>query len=413
MNRINEKMDTETGTPPEAPGPAGPSGPIVEMKLTEAETYVLFPRHADESEEAGRFWRFKSPVAVKLRARILTSDQPLEPGLDQVFSAGGFADTAVKAMATAGELLTTKHGKLPPRQRLEFTQTLLGSDEPQKLTMPGVAAPAYVLGDAMAVGADLDAAFAISGEVSASGTLAGTHRVGELLAEAAESGIKGMIVWSAAAEFLADTLIAGRLEPMIRVQVFRVERVDEALKYMARERSDEVEEAVGLFTDIEELLNQYDAAGLMKNSSVVKRLEQIVDLCPDHLSAGLLLKYGRGELPDTMSPSGSWLAIEEVADPPLRTAIGGGAEAYGTAFAEVSRDALFEMRNLRPLLHQNAMPYCNAVTDFLEAVEDYFTIENRATSIAQQKRLTMEQAGLIVASTRKSLVASFGLGDSD
>jgi hypothetical protein len=330
----------------------------------------------------------------------------------RIYSRSGIYTGAEGAMQAVRDQWVDKHGRIPMGVRLELKQTDAGTGEDQPVQVGSVAAPMYVLLDAMALGAELDPAFAIAGTVGSEGEYRTSVRMLEVLSVAAEAGATAMVVPQDMKRLLQDAAINGDLSVLFGMQVFGIESIDEAGRYMMQEREEAVNEAMQLFYEIRALLGgNWTMESLARNPAVQERLEQVVSLCPDHLSAETLLAYGRGELSSKSSLAGSLLAIEKITGPPLALLEKGTGGVEVDSNESIARKAIFDLRNLRPSLNEGAMEYADAVGGVLEIAEVLLDTKNRDTAMARQKIAEMAEAGGKLVGARQRLIVALSLGN--
>ncbi|MEM7145737.1 MAG: hypothetical protein AAF591_11430 [Verrucomicrobiota bacterium] len=418
---MSEGMDGVLPPPsPEVVGEPKPevTGPVASFRIPEAQVGVILSVTDDNGLGDPKFWMRNSVEPGELAAAIHVDGGPGLPGRGAgpggmgrtIYSGAGIAEGTRKVLMGARDRFRGKHGAIPEGTRIELILRERGLEEPRQISLRSVEAPFYVLVDAMALGAELDEGFALGGEIDSEGKLLGTMRVAEVL-EAASEGQIGSVVMSGEDEIhLEDVAIRGDVEALMRTQVFGIETIDEAGRYMMREREASVEEAMELFGEVRALLGgNWSVEALVRNPAVQERLEKVVLLCPDHLSAKVLLGYGRGELGAKCSLAGSMLAIESVAAGPLASLEGatGGAVTTTTTTSvggPGGSEELFEFRNLRPKLHPEAMAYGDAVADVLEIATELLGFRNRNTTQAQQKAREMGEAGGRMVAAREELL---------
>jgi hypothetical protein len=169
---------------------------------------------------------------------------------------------------------------------------------------------------------------------------------------------------------------------------------------------------MGLFNEIRALLGgTWTMETLARNPAVQERLERVVALCPDHLSAETLLAYGREQLPDKYSLAGSLRAIEKAASAPLAALESASGGVVMTGTESLGRNAIFDLRNERPKLHPAAMKYADAVGAVLDIAEVLLVTKNRDTTMAHQKIAEMAKAGGEMVVVREGLIEAIILAD--
>jgi hypothetical protein len=395
-------------------------GPMVAFRIPEGRTRVVLYPEDGQGMVNPKFWQVKLMMAADLGAEahvvdaaaVLPAEGAGQAAFRRVYSRVGIFGGAAGPLAVMLNQLAGKHGRISADTRVELklAKPVTGEDLPVEVA--ALAAPTYVLLDAMVAGAELDGGFAIAGTVDAEGRFLGSMRVLEILEAAAEAGATAMVIPREAKEYLRDAAIGGDLSILFRMQVFGIDSIDEAGRYMMQDREASVNEAMGLFNEIRALLGgTWTMETLARNPAVQERLERVVALCPDHLSAETLLAYGREQLPDKYSLAGSLRAIEKAASAPLAAleSASGGVVMAGTE--SLGRNAIFDLRNERPKLHPAAMKYADAVGAVLDIAEVLLVTKNRDTTMALQKIAEMAKAGGEMVVVREGLIEAIILAD--
>ncbi|MEM8955138.1 MAG: hypothetical protein AAGD22_13380 [Verrucomicrobiota bacterium] len=397
-------------------------GPVASFRLSEAQVGALLYPKDDNVLDDPKFWMRPGVSVGELAAEVqaMVGFKPGGGGPRRVYADAGFGEETRRAIMSARQRFEEKHGEFPPETRVELTLSGEGDMEAQALQRTSLAAPFYVLVDAMALGGGLDGGIALGGYLDGEGNLRSTLRVGEVLKAVAEAGVASVVMPESVEELIRDVAIRGDVETLMRTQVFGIDSIDEAGRYMMREREASVDEAIGLYGEVQALLGgNWTVDALLRNPAVQERLARVVSLCPDHLSAKVLLAYGRGQLPEKCSLAGSIFAIEDVASARLASFEGSTDDepaattsTTGTISTLGGRDEIFDLRNLRPKLHPDTVAYSDAVADVLEVGGALMEFRNRTTTQAQQKVREMSEAGGRLVSEREGLLERLKLASN-
>lgn len=113
-----------------------------------------------------------------------------------------------------------------------------------------------------------------------------------------------LIVPKAAAAPLTQLLVYGEPDFFTRWEVFTVADMDEALAVAAKSSSPELAQATELYAPVRKLSGKSDVTKIAVNHAVRKRLDQVLKLAPNHLSASALLLQGSGHRPMRLSKTG-------------------------------------------------------------------------------------------------------------
>ena len=161
------------------------------------------------------------------------------------------------------------------------------------------------------------------------------------------------------------------------------------------DRSAEVEEAIGLFTEIEDLTKtKMTLEDATKNAVVQQRLEAITVQFPQHLSAKMLLAYGKGGDGLKVSLSGSVTAIREVINPFV--------ERYSNFMAEdpesskrrkeLDEQATAWLMQYRDRVDDEVLDFLSMSEKTLIAITALLNMNTKTSSTAMKRRGKVEDA---------------------
>ncbi len=167
---------------------------------------------------------------------------------------------------------------------------------------------------------------------------------------------------------IGDLIVTGNLDPLWKVQVIAAADLA-GLRLLARnDRDPKLQAALDEFSAIRMLLEAAGSSAL-KSPEVLASLKRVAAAVPGHLSATTLLAYAAGQAPSALSLSGSYDILWNSAGPfigAVRQYLGGeSADVEGT------RNALSEMRRLRPKMNAQALDLVDAIVDLEGTWRDY------------------------------------------
>lgn len=181
-------------------------------------------------------------------------------------------------------------------------------------------------------GVEMDPAAIVYGSVGNSQQVRAAYgSMAEAVELVGKGGYRLIVVSSEVEPLVRDWIALGDLDQLVRPQILMAANIDELVAATRVDRAAEVEEAIQLFSEVEELTNKMTLAEAAKNEVVQQRLEAIVAQFPQHLSAKMLLAYGKGGDGLTATVGGSYRSISETIDPFVAR--------YSTAMNEDAKDA--------------------------------------------------------------------------
>jgi hypothetical protein len=165
-------------------------------------------------------------------------------------------------------------------------------------------------------GVEMDPATVVFGSLNSKLQVSAAYgSMAEAVKLAREAGYRLIVVSSEAETQVRDWIALGDLDRLVHPQMLMAANVDELVAATRIDRAAEVDEAIQLFSEVEELTNKMTLEEAARNEVVQQRLEAIVDQFPQHLSAKMLLAYGKNGDGLVASVAGSYRSISEVIEP--------------------------------------------------------------------------------------------------
>ena len=154
-----------------------------------------------------------------------------------------------------------------------------------------------------------------------------------------------------------------------------------------------MEEAIQLFSEVEALTSKMTLAEAAKNEVVQQRLEAIVAQFPQHLSAKMLLAYGKGGDGLTATVAGSFRSIIETIDPFVTR--------YNTAMNEDAKDAADvqelgdkageRLKYLGSKVNKETKKFLSLSEKLLGHVVSYLRLSNKTSTSAMRRRADVDE----------------------
>ena len=398
-------------SPPSPPSPPSPtaSASDFEIKRDVAVVPFVFPdterggvaggtvrlkiSPPDETERSllGLFGDKKGPPEM----RLTTSEQEFR-------SVGitGFAPAETWARESFSTWPSSLTGHIDLRRERENSSTALSaraqrSDQNEVASSPeprNVSLPLALLLHSTFSGEQIDATFALSGQLTENGTLSVADDVpmADVLEKFGSYGDKLSLAAVPTAaiddDSLRDALVLGQVDFFIAPQTITVQSVDELAQAAVSERRPQrLRDALALFAEIEQL---DDLASQLENSFVRAKLRQVVELWPAHLSARMLLLAGDADKrPSLLSTKGSVRAVN-TALAPLRDTYKAdlGFESEIFDVTELVAEAHLRFQSVDGKLSPDARNYRLAAEELVVMFEGYLSLKNRDASNANAEQ---------------------------
>lgn len=195
--------------------------------------------------------------------------------------------------------------KIPNGYRIElgFQDKYGGKDGPSAATL------FTLVLDSLFSGEEIDEGFACTGDITADGMVQKIGGTSGKIRGATKRGCKIVGIPEGNGKEVSDVLLMDGPLQLLNIQIFTMRDFAQAHAISRKTKSTEVQAVLDSFTKIAEVVK---AKGMdtLKMAEVQKRLDGIVAKMPNHLSAKLLLEFGKGTNPKVLSIGGSFKEIQ-------------------------------------------------------------------------------------------------------
>lgn len=253
-------------------------------------------------------------------------------------------------------------------------------------------AAAAILLEAIGTGRVLDSDAAILGGVGDKGQITAVSRLATRLRtlEGATPSVIGVPMVSEVE--VRDLALMSELEVLAKFQIVSLVTLDDARAITAKERPEKIDKAFKLFASVTTAAATKPVSSLIKNPTFVQRLQEIVALMPNHLSARLILLAAYGKVPGTITYATSRQAILKAIKPFVNvTSTNRPAKEIQTVATEGGNVLL----RLQPKAHPDVARYLAAMKAYLRAVNNLLDIQNDAQHQVMRNRALAEIGKLL------------------
>jgi len=175
--------------------------------------------------------------------------------------------------------------------------------------------------DSLFSGEELDDSFAATGDMTADGMVQKIGGVAAKIRGATKRGCKIVGIPAGNATGVADVLVMDGPEQLLDIQIFTMTDFDEAVAISRKKKSEDVQATLDAFASVVEKVKAGTGFSALKDPAVQVKLQNILKRMPNHLSAKLLLDYGKGDAPKRLSVGGSFQEIDILSSGMLRQAM--------------------------------------------------------------------------------------------
>jgi hypothetical protein len=164
------------------------------------------------------------------------------------------------------------------------------------------------------------------------------------------------------------------------VQVFSVERMQDAVSIARKDRSPELAQAINLFADLQPQLNRNEVMAL-RNPKVIDALHKILELAPNHLSAKYVLALSDGTFSPKLSENGTLHQLSVIFYP-YRTILDNSQKLdRATLPAYVTALAKKRLNTLKPIANKDLLPLVNNIDALISSMDQFAEGETSADEV--------------------------------
>ncbi|MBN8460193.1 MAG: hypothetical protein J0M04_20390 [Verrucomicrobia bacterium] len=163
--------------------------------------------------------------------------------------------------------------------------------------------------DSLFSGEELDDGFACTGDITADGMVQKIGGTAGKIRGATKRGCKIVGIPEGNGKEVADVLLMDGPEQLLNIQIFTMKDFAQAHAISRKTKTSEVQTVLDAFAKIADVVKE-KGFDTLKNSEVQTRLQGIVDRMPNHLSAKLLMEFGKDTHPKVLSIGGSFKEIQ-------------------------------------------------------------------------------------------------------
>ena len=242
-----------------------------------------------------------------------------------------------------------------------------------------LSAAAGIILESMAAGTRIDGAAASACSIGFGSTmLPGSVELWQVFSRSKSEGRREvlMAVPESAADAVTDLAALGEYRTLMDIQLISCARLDDAVRTLGAGSSGQHKRAFDLFADIGRAAERVAPRTLLKNPLVRARLQEVIQLCPQHLSAASLLRIARADPSASIaSLDGSVKRLRRL-DDQVRTWVnshlgkGEVIEGAGAVSDHNCAAALADLRALRPHLHPGSRGYADQLFELVQDLRE-------------------------------------------
>lgn len=311
--------------------------------------------------------------------------------------------TPVDSISIPGGLSVAAAWSWPPDTLGEVSFVpLTSAPGPRRLISTEVFLPTIVLIEGALKNLTVNEEFLLAGTLNPT-TLAPslTGSVFETLTVARKNGQKYLLVPATVEDELVELLLkSNQLDLLFSPELVSYTSPEGAIARILSPTDPSFTEASTVFAEIKAVTERMSLPDLARNLKVQERLESILATCPDHLSARVMLEFGKRPVTPEMRLKDLSGRIDTIVRPFLTLDDSDTNQAILKQKIEAAEVSFSRIRSDVPL---EGREFLSAAEDLVDAVEMFLSLTNKSTSIAIQRRREANQA-IAAYSTLRTVV---------
>ena len=234
---------------------------------------------------------------------------------------------------------------------------------------PSAAVVCALMVDSIISGNELDPGFAATGDMTATGEVQPVGGVPSKVKGAIRKKCTHIAIPLANKNSIIDESILKGLESLHQIQIFTIEDFEQAHALASSERPEDIQTAIDEFALVQKALKKNPK--YIYNSQVREKLSKIIELAPNHLSAGLLHLYSNRNEPKKLSIAGSIRGLDN-AGAKLGNMMENGSYIKAQGLGnDVLAELVTEMNRLRPKLDKRTIDYSDSYVDIANFIKKH------------------------------------------
>ncbi|PAW76152.1 MAG: hypothetical protein B9S32_16165 [Verrucomicrobia bacterium Tous-C9LFEB] len=269
--------------------PTTPTTSSTALKQTQSKIKGLVVMSSDDNVLGGKV------------LEIITTANPAEGGSTCQLSAKAGEDMKI-ALSEAFRFIKMRH----PESANGISFTLSFEDKYTKMA-GGSAGTAFAVGMMSILdNLTIDTKVAMTGDITVDGKVRKVGGVPTKIRGAKLGGCELVGIPVENESDVANLMVMNGYRAASEIQIFSINTLDEAIGLARQDRSEKLNEAIKVFAEVQQDLN---GSGSIGSAETATKLDKVLDLAPNHLSAKYLREKTRGALPTLLTPTA---AIDEL-----------------------------------------------------------------------------------------------------
>ena len=213
-------------------------------------------------------------------------------------------------------------------------------------------------------GMEIDPSIAVTGVIMPDCEVKAVGGVPSKIRGAWKKGLKVAVIPEENKAAVGDLTLMYEMSILWNIQIFTASQFTEVLPIAKKQKDANVKESISRFSKLADILNKGNQEIIKNKAHILKELDEIIKLTPNHESAQVLKRMLSGNRPKTLSLNGSvdfvFMMIERI--------LGiSPAKAYESSEEIITKNRAFLKRNI-PRLSQESHAFAGEVLRYIESL---------------------------------------------
>ena len=254
---------------------------------------------------------------------------------------------------------------------------------------------------------DIDEQFAVTGDISVEGKVLKIGGVFAKVRGAKLDGCTRVAIPANNVEDLIDQVILNGPETIGQIEIYSISTVQDAIALARRNKAKRHLEAAEIFG---RMTPQLEGDKWKQTAEIGDHLDQILSLCPDHVSARLLKDLHQGRLRKTLSLTRSILHMNDIFAGYMNSISSDSDPSFGDIADDTSPDnidkAITGLADAEPMLHPETLKAHTHLVQACRAIRNFIVkgkqVANRKAAL-ERRHITVEKTQAMLTQYKRTL----------
>lgn len=277
-------------------------------------------------------------------------------------------------------------GPLPPGHSIDFAFEEKYGDKDG----PSAAVACALMLHSLRTGADIDPAFAVTGDMNADGSVQPVGGVPDKIRGAANRSCTYVGVPAQTEKALMDSVLIDGPAGLWGINVFSISKFEDAQALASTKKTPQLASALAKFAEIQKVLQANKTPALLSNPKVLERLSDVIKDAPNCFSAKCLYLYGSGKMPKTLSLGGSLNEVDKMASELVKNFKQPKPQGIDE---DMLAKSIGNLTRIRTKLDPRVIPYADSIKDYGAEVRNVKSHPPTAKAEYDKVMAKLNQAG--------------------